>query len=252
MVALSVGRSSWRTLPRRAVMHSKHGRRLWWQVRRRSELEFWQGWLTGASGTEQWAADRDARLDPDAEIRDPVLRHELECSPRDDVAILDVGAGPITSVGYRCGGKRVTVVPVDPLADEYRRLLRDAGLEPPVPTIRVAGEDLVRHFGRKSFDIAYAVNSLDHSADPVAIISNMVEVVRAGGIVLLRHKRNEGESARYGGLHQSNFDVADGRLVVWNTAARIDVTSALADRAETTAWLARHEVVARLVVKPSS
>ena len=64
------------------------------------------------------------------------------------------------------------------------------------------------------------VNSLDHSADPFTIISNMVGLVRPGGIVLLRHKRNEGESARYGGLHQWNFDVVDDSLIVWNNASK--------------------------------
>src|SRR5438876_479261 len=82
-------------------------------------------------------------------------------------------------------------------------------------------------FGSGSFDIAYATNSLDHSADPFTIISNMVAVVRAGGVVLLRHKRNEGESARYGGLHQWNFDVINDDLLVWNDAVEVNVGSAL-------------------------
>lgn len=244
--------AGWRTLPRRAVLRTSHGRRLWWRARARSEVEFWRAWLTGAPGTEQWAADRESRLDPEAEIRDPVLRAELEANPATELSILDVGAGPLTSVGYRFPGKRITLVAVDPLAEEYDRLLRDARLEPPVSTRPVAGEDILARFGRGSFDIAYAVNSLDHSADAAAIVSNMVDVVRDGGVVVLRHKRNEGESARYGGLHQWNFDVADGNLVVWDAARRVDLTRALAARADTAAWLEGHEVVARLVVRARS
>jgi 2-polyprenyl-3-methyl-5-hydroxy-6-metoxy-1,4-benzoquinol methylase len=110
----------------------------------------------------------------------------------------------------------------------------------------------VEHFGSRRFDIAYAVNSLDHSADPFTIISNMAAVVRPGGIVLLRHKRNEGESARYGGLHQWNFDVVDGSLLLWNNAVEVDVGSALEGRALTTAWISEGEVVARLVVSGST
>jgi len=75
--------------------------------------------------------------------------------------------------------------------------------------------------------------------------------VRTGGIVLLRHKRNEGESARYGGLHQWNFDVVDGRLLVWNNAVEVNVSAALEGRAATTAWTAQGEVIARLVVRES-
>lgn len=224
------------------------GRRLLWRTRKSSEVDFWQGWLTGAPGTEQWWSDRDARLDPETEIRDPIMRAELERNPADEISILDVGAGPVTWLGFRYPGKTLTIVPVDPLADEYERLLREAELDPPIRTIRVAGEDLLEHFGSDAFDIAYATNALDHSADPLTIISNMVAVVRPGGIVLLRHKRNEGESARYGGLHQWNFDVVDESLVVWNKATEVNVGSALAGRAVTTAWISENEVLARLVV----
>ena len=230
-------------------MHFGSGRRLWWRARSRDEVEFWSAWLAGAPGTEQWASDRQARLAPDTEIGDSLVRQELERRAAEHVSILDVGAGPLTSLGYRYPGKTLTIVPVDPLADEYERLLRAARLTAPIRTTRVAGEDLLEHFGPGRFDIAYACNSLDHSADPLEIVSNMVAVVRPGGIVLLRHKRNEGEQARYGGLHQWNFDVAGGRLLVWNNVVRVDVGAELEGRAETEAWTSESEAIARLVVR---
>lgn len=241
-----------RTLPRRVLMHVSFGRRLWWRGRKRSEVDFWAGWLTGAPGTEQWAADREDRLDPETEIRDPVVRAELARISSEAISILDVGAGPLTWLGYRYPGKRITIVPVDPLADDYDRLLREAGLQPPVRTIPVAGEALLEHFQPASFDIAYATNALDHSADPLAIIRNMVTVVRPGGAVILRHKRNEGASARYSGLHAWNFDAVDGAFVLWNEATKVDVREALAERTETDAWLEENEVVAHLAVRASS
>jgi len=223
-------------------------RRLLWRTRTESEVDFWAGWLTGAPGTEQWAHDRELRLNPATEIRDPLVRVELDRNPADEISILDVGAGPLTLLGYRYPGKTLQIVAVDPLAHEYDRLLREANLEPPVRTIAVAGEALLEHFGPRRFDIAYASNSLDHSADPVRIISNMVDLVRPGGAVLLRHKRNEGASAQYGGLHQWNFDVVDDDLIVWNSAVETNVGTALGGRAATTAWIADGEVVARLVI----
>jgi SAM-dependent methyltransferase len=232
-------------------MHFGPGRRLWWRTRKSSEVDFWGDWLVGAPGTEEWASDRESRLAPDTQIRDPLVRAELERIPAEEVSILDVGAGPVTALGFRYPGKTLTIVPVDPLADEYERLLRDAELDPPIRTIRVAGEELVEHFGSRRFDIAYASNSLDHSADPFTIISNMAALVRTGGVVILRHKRNEGEQARYGGLHQWNFDVVGGSLIVWNNAVEVDVASALEGRAVTTAWTSQNEVIARLVVSES-
>jgi SAM-dependent methyltransferase len=232
-------------------MHSGLGRRVWWRRQRTSEVDFWADWLAGAPGTEDWASDRESRLAADTEIHDPLVRAELERNPAEEISILDVGAGPLTRLGYRYPGKTLTIVPVDPLADDYERLLRDAGLEPPIRTIPVAGEALLQHFGSSRFDIAYASNALDHSADPVAIISNMVAVVRPGGVVLLRHKRNEGESAGYGGLHQWNFDVVHGGLLVWNNAVEVNVGAAFEGRALTRAWIAQNEVVARLAVRES-
>jgi SAM-dependent methyltransferase len=192
------------------------------------------------------------RFSAGAEIRDPLLRTAIERLSQRQISILDVGAGPVTKVGYVHPQKDVTIVPVDPLADDYDRLLRAAGLEPPVRTIRVAGSRLLEYFGPGRFDIAYATNSLDHSDDPMAIIENMVGVVRNGGSVLLRHARNEGEDKRYEGLHQWNFDVVEQELVVWNGAATVKVPVVLGDRAAVEAWIeddgGQGLVLARMIV----
>src|SRR4029453_8859818 len=96
---------------------------------------------------------------------------------------------------------------------------------------------LLEHFGAQRFDLVYANNSLDHSTDPFVIISNMVGVVRRGGRVILRHARNEGETQRYEGLHQWNFDVVDNDLVVWNNAVQVNVSRELRDRAAVESWI---------------
>ena len=228
-------------------MHSRIGRRLWWRVRGRpSELAFWQAWMLGAAGAEEWSDDRRARLDPETEIVDPLVRDAVERAPGQNVSILDVGAGPITNLGYVYPGKELTIVPVDPLADHYARLLEQAGLEPPIKTRPIAGEDLLVHFSPQNFDIAHAVNSLDHSSDPLLIAANMLELVRVDGVVLLRHHHNEGEHERYEGLHQWNFDCQDGRLIFWNNAQRLDATEVLSARGRTEAWVEGDEILARI------
>jgi SAM-dependent methyltransferase len=230
-------------------MHSRLGRELWWRTRGRpSELAFWRAWLAGVPGAEEWIPDREERFRADAEVRDSLVRAELSRVAQSDISILDVGAGPVTNLGYRYPGKNLRIVAVDPLADDYDRLLSQAGRRPPIQTIALPGERLLEHFGPGAFDIARAVNSLDHSAEPLSIIENMVGVVRHGGVVLLRHAPNEGETERYEGFHQWNFDVADRRLLLWNNAARIDVTRALADRGDVQATLQDDEVHVRIVV----
>lgn len=150
------------------------------------------------------------------------------------VSILDVGAGPVTSVGRRYDGVPLNVVAVDPLAKKYNRLLDSAGLEPPVRTEQVEGERLLERFGEEKFDITYARNALDHAVDPVLIIEQMLAVVRPGGYVVLRHGTNEAVQQGYSQLHQWNFDAREGTLIVWHPNGETNISSELAGRAVVT------------------
>jgi SAM-dependent methyltransferase len=197
----------------------------------REEVDYWRHWLSTRGG--KWSDDYRYRLDPEAEVADPALREVVTRIPRERVSILDVGAGPVTTVGYRFPGKALAVTAVDPLADEYDRLLAGHGVVPPVRTERVEGERLVERFGPDRFDIAYSRNALDHAIDPVLIIENMVGVVRPEGYVLLRHVRNEAVNQAYVQLHQWNFDRRDGQFVIWRPDQATDVTARLSGRGET-------------------
>jgi SAM-dependent methyltransferase len=174
------------------------------------------------------------RFDPAAEVEDPMLREVLARMPQQDVTILDVGAGPASTVGRRFGETSLEVVAVDPLADRYNRILDDAGLIPPVRTEALEGERLLERFGPDGFDIAYSRNALDHAIDPVLIVEQMVAVVRRGGYVLLRHARNEAVHQDYVQLHQWNFDEREGDFIVWRGHEETNVTERLAGRAELT------------------
>ncbi len=174
----------------------------------------------------------------------------LDGIDRVDLRIIDVGAGPVSKLGIRYPGKSIEVVPVDPLAQQYERLLRRFGVEPPVRTIEAHGEHLLSRFAPASFDIAYAVNAVDHSYDPMRIIQNMLALVRPDGVVLLRHRLNEGEHERYVGLHQWNFDVRGGDLVIWNHVVSHSVRRALDARADVTAWIEDDVALARVRPRP--
>ena len=104
-------------------------------------------------------------------------------------------------------------------------------MTPPVATELCRGEDIAARFSPDEFDIAYARNSIDHSIDPMRVIENMVEVVRPGGAIVLRHYRCEAEVMHYEQGHQWNFDVDQDRLLVWGKRVTYDVTDRLRDRA---------------------
>lgn len=197
------------------------------------EVGYWRDWIGNRGG--RWRADFEYRFDPQAEVDDPVLRGVL-AETGAGVSILDVGAGPVTSVGRRYEGKPLTVVAVDPLARKYNRLLDAAGLEPLVRTEQVEGERLLERFGAERFDITYARNALDHAVDPLPIIEQMLAVVRPGGYVVLRHRTNEAVQQGYVQLHQWNFDPRAGTLIVWNPNGETNISSELAGRARVTCW----------------
>jgi SAM-dependent methyltransferase len=198
------------------------------------EVQFWEDFI--ASEGRRWndpeiAADFRTRLDPEALLDEPELLARLGAVPSDDVWILDVGAGPLTVLGKRHQQKSLKIVAVDPLAQEYDRMLARAGIDPPVRTRRCFGDRLLDRFGPEVFDFAYARNCLDHSADPLPIIRNMLAVVKKGRYVVLKHLRNEAERAHYDGLHQWNFDLAQGRPVVWSRIVEHDLLGELAGEA---------------------
>ncbi len=201
----------------------------------RHEVDFWRDFLLTA-GTywddPEIADDFRRRVDPEAVLDDSLIVEHLAAIPSRDVSILDVGAGPLTVLGKRYPGRRLSIVAVDPLADDYDRLLAEAGIVPTVRTERCAGEELLERFRPDTFDVVYARNALDHSADPVRIVHNMLALARPRGVVLLKHFRNEGEWAEYEGLHQWNFDVRNGRPVLWSPTAEHDLREEVGDAAD--------------------
>jgi hypothetical protein len=207
----------------------------------RVEVAFWDRWLTrGGSKLEDRLAPR---------LTDRAVVECVSRIPAADVSILDVGAGPLTTLGTAFPGKRILLTATDPLADKYDRVLREHRITPPVRTIQCAGEHLVSRFGHDCFDIAFSENALDHTFDPLTILHNMLAIVKPGRFVVLNHFRNEGQYASYGQLHQWNFDEQCGRGFLWRGPERCDIEEALLGKAVTECWRERRpgEVKERVV-----
>ena len=185
-----------------------------WREGLRDEIGFWEQVLPERVVTDSGYRDR---VDPRAPMSDPLMNFLIGRIPEETVSIIDVGAGPLTALGKTYPGKTLRITATDPLASEYVRIMREAGIDPPVAPVACRGEDLLDTFQPGTFDIAFARNALDHCIDPVRVITNMVELVRDGRFVLLRHLRSVAELNLYRGLHQWNFDIEGGRFVIWRT-----------------------------------
>jgi len=144
---------------------------------------------------------------------------------RANISILDVGAGPLTVVGKRCPDRDLSITAVDPLADEYDRILHAAGVEPLVRTRKAFAEKLEELFARDSFDVVHMRNALDHSQDPAEGLRQMYRVVKPGCAVVLVHFINEGKRQGYHGLHAWNITMERGTPAFWNPEKRFTVES---------------------------
>lgn len=216
-----------------AVPFSGLARRIRWRSGIRDECAFWRNWLENRGG--RWPADFAYRTDPQSEL-EPHLAERLPSPPPENLEILDVGAGPLTIVGKRIAGRPVHVTAVDPLAEAYNRMLDDLQIRPPVRTQPGAGERLAALLGENRFELVVSINAVDHASDPLLVIRQMLAVAKPGANVILEHTANEGQTNAYAGLHQWNFDVEDGRLILTGRGGRnrTDITRAVGDLAETT------------------
>lgn len=153
---------------------------------------------------------------------------------RKHVDILDVGSGPITNMGFYLPNVRVCITAVDPLANEYNRILKKHRVKPPVSTQYGEVEKLSSQFGENAFDIVFMQNALDHSYDPVQGIKEMLKVVKPHGHVILNHAVNEAENANYGAFHQWNLCQKGSSFVIWNKQEKHNISLMLLLKAKVT------------------
>jgi SAM-dependent methyltransferase len=183
-----------------------------WREALPEELQFWERALSDPA--KNWViSEFRERMDPDLELQ-PELKVIIDAPPGAVVRLLDVGAGPLTRLGKKWDGRTLQLYPVDPLAEEYQTLLARLNIHPPILTQVGHGEKLTEQFEKDSFDLAYASNSLDHSYDPLLAIEQMFSVIKPGASVYLWHFAKVGLQEAYHGLHQWNFDIEHGKLLL--------------------------------------
>jgi len=175
----------------------------------KTETAFWDRWFSTKG--DQWPDDYIFRISADSPVGEWHGK-VLDSIESYEIKVLDVGAGPITSFGYKYKGKKIRLFPVDPLARQYEILIKKYGVEPPVKTLGCCGEHLHTYFQNDQFDLVNARNSLDHSVDPLECIRSMYAVCRVKGYLTLIHAENEALNNCYAGLHQWNFSLVNGQL----------------------------------------
>ncbi|WP_425099548.1 hypothetical protein [Tropicibacter sp. S64] len=186
-----------------------------WNLRAPAEVGFWDRWITGRG--DKWPGDFRRRTDPDAPLTPLVLDllPHLDLDRSRPVKMLDIGSGPLSYVGYTHPEYEIDLTVVDPLSQEYNRLLDSVGITGVPRTQPGYFETALADFGPEAFDLVWCFNSLDHSIDPIIGLFNLLSVIRIGGGLIFSFCPNEAEHGKYKGLHQWNLDVTpqDGLIL---------------------------------------
>ena len=125
--------------------------------------------------------------------------------------VLDVGSGPLSMFGYAAFHNLIKLTAVDPLADQYQKLIDKYGYRLINYELRQCfGENLSKIFAKNSFDIVWIHNALDHCQDPRKVFCEMVRVLKPRGYFYYQGWSREGTAERWFGLHQHDIFLAPG------------------------------------------
>lgn len=227
-----------------AVQRSLERVHLRWAINLVSEVGFWHDLLNtsavsdkaGKKSARHWLATGEVRWawDDICVFLEDAHNHVGQGYQYGTPRVLNVGSGPLTPGPLRCsiagGHSDTTVVSADGLARLYLHMFDELQVEPPHVPLQCSAETLRQCFPRDHFDVVHMRNALDHAMDPLSGLTQMLQVTRPGGWVLLRHARNEGLPGLFRlGLHQWAFDVADAetkpRFIIWSPELRADVSA---------------------------
>jgi len=151
-----------------------------------------------------------------------------------DFYFIDVGSGPFSRCGFATDKVKLHHMAVDPLADVYKIIKSNAGIDNGVNLQSGFCELLDKKFKPNTFDLVHMSNSLDHSFDPVLGIYQLLNICKIGGKVILRHKKNEAENAWYEGFHQWNLlvDYDEKQFLIWRNEETYNITEIFKDYAD--------------------
>ncbi|HKX46828.1 MAG TPA: class I SAM-dependent methyltransferase, partial [Planctomycetota bacterium] len=143
---------------------------------------------------------------------EPVIDARAELCGRRPLRAVDLGSGPLTTLAWGHEHGALVVDAVDPLADEYRKLIERHRVAYPVIPRRGFGETFADVVGRGAADLVYSRNALDHAEDVQRCFEQAAEALTAGGVFALEVFAYEGRREGYNGLHQFDFHCEAGRL----------------------------------------
>lgn len=184
----------------------------------KSELEFWDKELSGEGPFSKTTLRRNSKGEMSKEFPFFIIPflEEMKTKTKKLPKVLDLGSGPLSQLAWGAEVKLFNLFPVDPLADEYIKLLKKHKqvINTKYTLIQGEGETLSQKYGEDYFDMVWSHNAIDHSQDPVKVFEEIVKVTKPGGYIVFQGWANEGKNNEYFGLHRHDIYWKDGALYV--------------------------------------
>jgi SAM-dependent methyltransferase len=197
-----------------------------WLDGMKAELYFWKHVIE--TKNKEWGTDwTDLISDNRAFTFEEYLTSEK-------TRFLDVGSGPFASCGTETAKTQLEFHAVDPLAFIYKILKDKNGISTGITPDFAIVERLVEKYGVDAFDIVHMRNALDHSFLPLIGIIQMLSICKGGGIIILKHQKNEAENEKYKGFHQWNLSVEDSDFIIWRPDVKYNISKILEKYADIT------------------
>ncbi|WP_334223386.1 glycosyltransferase [Olleya namhaensis] len=138
------------------------------------------------------------------------------------IRLLDIGCGPFPKSGVHLENYSIDRTLVDSMADNYHALLEEHSINTyRQEIIKSEGEKLSEKFKNNSFEVIFSKNALDHTYNPISVISNAIDLLVPGGFLIMEHYIKEGEYTNYFGLHQWDFFIKNGNFYISNKGGQI-------------------------------
>lgn len=177
------------------------------------EIFFWRNYL--GKHTQFNICNRFNPKGQKSEFPEELLKIVKICNHRFDsenIKLLEVGSGPTSNLVWGVNKKLFDVIAIDPLADVYKKLIKEYDYSFPIRPIKLDGEDRDIFFEEDSFHIAYSCNALDHTKSPEKTLGNLYSVTKKGGFVFITSPVKEGTNENWKGLHKWDLDTVNDEL----------------------------------------
>ncbi|OJV37671.1 MAG: hypothetical protein BGO29_12290 [Bacteroidales bacterium 36-12] len=158
-----------------------------------------------------------------------------------------LAGGMSFSNGDKLDGKQLNVYYIDPLAPFFNNIIKKTKLN--LPKITFGFIEYLSAFVPNKVSLIIVQNALDHSKNPLKGILECIESLEIGGVLYLKHFRNEAETENYRGFHQYNISTENDDVIIWNKENKTNIKLFLNEFAETTTSTSDNEVVAVITKK---